>query len=490
MGFSTINNNELRFGGTRMKQDLWIGGEYRSASSYMKLINPFNLEVLADIGIANQEDVLSAIKAAHQAKARMAELPAFERAEILEKVAGYLNADREECARIIAMEAAKPLKAARTEVDRTIMTYTFAAHEARRIHGETVPMDAAPGGQGRLAFTVREPLGVIAAITPFNFPMNLIAHKVGPAIAAGNCVVLKPASQTPLSAYKIGDYFHRAGLPAGALNVVTGSGSKIGDVLMKDDRIKMITFTGSPEVGRYIRENSGLKRVTLELGSNSALIVDDSVELEQVMPRIVTGAFSYQGQVCISIQRIFVHENIFEAFAEKFIIEAQKLKAGNPLEEDTDISAMITRGDVQRTQDWVDEAITNGAELKLGGSSEEGIFQPTVLVHVPLSEKISCEEVFAPVVHINSFREFDEAINLVNDSKYGLQAGIFTNDIHKALKAAKKLEVGGVMINEIPTFRVDQMPYGGVKMSGMGREGIKYAVEEMTELKLISFKTE
>ncbi|MEH7176539.1 aldehyde dehydrogenase family protein [Neobacillus vireti] len=473
-----------------MKKDLWIGGEYRSAASYNELKNPYNLELLAKIGSASQEDVRLAISAAHQAKTMMAEMPAFERAEILEKVARFLRDDLDECARLIAMEAAKPLKAARAEVNRTIMTYTFAAHEARRIHGETVPMDAAPGGQGSLAFTVREPLGVIAAITPFNFPMNLVAHKVGPAIAAGNSVVLKPASQTPLSAYRIAEYFHTAGLPAGALNIVTGSGSKIGEVLMKDDRIKMITFTGSPEVGRYIREHSGLKRVTLELGSNSAVVVDEGVQLNKVIPRIVNGAFAYQGQVCISIQRIFVHESIIDEFTEQFVSETRKLKAGNPLEEDTDISAMITRGDVERTKQWVDEAINNGADLRLGGNAEEGIFQPTVLVNVPLKEKVSCEEVFAPVVHINSFRDFSEAIDLVNDSKYGLQAGIFTNDIHKALQAAKKLEVGGVMINEIPTFRVDQMPYGGVKMSGMGREGIKYAVEEMTELKLISFKTE
>jgi acyl-CoA reductase-like NAD-dependent aldehyde dehydrogenase len=473
-----------------MKKDLWIDGEFKNASSYMELKNPYNLELLAHIGSASQEDVLSAVNAAYQVKNKMAEMPAYERAEILEKVAHLLKAEREECAELIALEAAKPLKAARAEVDRTIMTYTFAAHEARRIHGETVPMDAAPGGQGRLAFTIREPLGVIAAITPFNFPMNLVAHKVGPAIAAGNSVVLKPASQTPLSAFQIAEYFHRAGLPAGALNVITGSGSKIGDVLMKDDRIKMITFTGSPEVGSYIREHSGLKRVTLELGSNSALIVDDGVVLDSVIPRIVNGAFAYQGQVCISIQRIYVHDNIFEGFVEKFVSETKKLKAGNPLGEDTDISAMISRGDVQRTKEWVGEALNNGAQLKVGGRAEGGIFQPTVLVNVPSSEKVSCEEVFAPVVSINRFTEMDEAINLVNDSKYGLQAGIFTNDIHKALKAAKKLEVGGVMINEIPTFRVDQMPYGGVKMSGMGREGIKYAVEEMTELKLISFKTE
>jgi acyl-CoA reductase-like NAD-dependent aldehyde dehydrogenase len=473
-----------------LKQSLWIGGEYRPTPSYNKLKNPYNLEHIADIAVAEQEDVKAAITAAQSATVEMREMPAYKRAEILEKVAGYLKNEREECAKLISQEAAKPLKAARAEVDRTIMTYTFASHEARRIHGETVPMDAAPGGEGRLAFTIREPLGVIAAITPFNFPMNLVAHKVGPAIATGNTVILKPATQTPLSAYKIAEYFHLAGLPSGALNVVTGSGQMVGDLLMKDDRIKMITFTGSPEVGKYIRENSGLKRVTLELGSNSAVIVDDGVNLENLIPRIVTGAFSYQGQVCISIQRIFVHERIKEQFVEQFIKETKKLKAGNPLVEDTDVSALISRADVRRTKEWVDEAITSGANLKTGGSYIDGIFQPTVLVDVPVGEKVSCEEIFAPVVHINGFESMEDAINLVNESKYGLQAGIFTRDIHHGLNAAKKLEVGGVMINEIPTFRVDQMPYGGVKLSGMGREGIKYAVEEMTEIKLISFKME
>lgn len=473
-----------------MKQSLWIGGKFRSTPTYMELQNPYDLEPIAQIAVAERDDVYAAIAAAQEAKDLMAEMPAHQRAVILEKVAGFLKEEREACARLISQEAAKPLKAARAEVERTILTYTFAAHEARRIHGETVPMDAAPGGEGRLAFTIREPLGVIAAITPFNFPMNLVAHKVGPAIAAGNTVILKPASQTPLSAYKMAEFFHKAGLPAGALNVVTGSGRMIGDILMKDEQIKMITFTGSPEVGQYIREQSGLKRVTLELGSNSAVIVDEGVNLEKVIPRIVNGAFAYQGQVCISVQRVFVHEKILARFVEQFVVEAKKLKSGNPLDESTDISALITRQDVERTKTWVEEAVAAGAALSLGGDFSEGIFQPTVLVDVPTTAKVSCEEIFAPVVHINCFKTFEEAIQLVNQSKYGLQAGIFTNDIHRGLQAAKKLEVGGVMINEIPTFRVDQMPYGGVKLSGMGREGIKYAVEEMTELKLISFKME
>jgi acyl-CoA reductase-like NAD-dependent aldehyde dehydrogenase len=399
-----------------------------------------------------------------------------------------MKENREECARIIAMEAAKPLKAARGEVDRTIMTYTFAAQEARRLYGETVPMDAAPGGEGRIAYTVKEPLGVIAAITPFNFPMNLVAHKVGPAIAAGNSVVLKPASQTPLSAYKVAEFFHKAGLPNGALNVITGRGKAIGDGLLEDERVKMITFTGSPEVGKYIREKAGLKRVTLELGSNSAVIIDKNTKIEKYISRIVSGAFAFQGQVCISVQRIYVHEARFEEFVSQFISEAKKLIIGDPLHENTDLSAMISKNDVERIKGWIDSAVNNGAEVVLGGIEEGFILHPTVLLNVPPEEKISCEEAFAPVVHINRVKDIHEAIELVNASKYGLQAGIFTNDVQTAFMATRQLHVGGVMVNDFPTFRVDHMPYGGVKLSGMGREGIKYAVEEMTELKLVSFK--
>jgi acyl-CoA reductase-like NAD-dependent aldehyde dehydrogenase len=365
------------------------------------------------------------------------------------------------------------------------MTYKFAAQEARSIHGETIPLDAAPGGEGKLAYTVREPLGVIGAITPFNFPMNLVAHKLGPAIAAGNTVVLKPASQTPLSSFKIASLFEKAGLPQGVLNVVTGRGKLIGDIFTKDDRIKMITFTGSPKVGITIHENAGLKRTTLELGSNSAVIVDENVEIDKITSRIVFGSFSSQGQVCISVQRIFVHERIFDEFVESFVKETKALIIGDPMDKNTDVSAMITPEDVDRALKWVYEAVENGAELVCGGEVEGNILKPTVLLNVQLSDKVSSEEVFAPVVHINKVQSFENAIDQVNDSKYGLQAGVFTNDLNKAFLAAKKIHVGGVLINEIPTFRVDNMPYGGVKMSGMGREGIKFATEEMTELKLV-----
>ncbi|HYK73623.1 MAG TPA: aldehyde dehydrogenase family protein, partial [Pseudoneobacillus sp.] len=326
-----------------MKQHLWINGQSVESTNYYQLKNPYSEELLADIATATEENVKAAISAAEGAFLQWRETPAFRRADILENLVSLLKEEKEECARIIAQEAAKPLKTARAEVDRTIMTYLFAAQEARRIHGETIPLDAAPGGENRVTYTVREPIGVIAAITPFNFPMNLVAHKVGPALAAGNTVVLKPASQTPLSAYKIAELLHKAGLPDGVLNVVTGSGKMVGDVLMKDEKVKMITFTGSPEVGKYIRENAGLKRVTLELGSNSALIIDENTNIQSIISRVVTGAFSFQGQVCISIQRIYVHQSLFEEFVEAFTKETAKLQIGDPLDEDTDLSALISR---------------------------------------------------------------------------------------------------------------------------------------------------
>lgn len=478
----------MSMGDKSMKQSLWINGEVVETKEYSKLLSPFSQELIAEVSIAERSDIVKAIDAAENAATIMKDMPAHKRADILERVVELIKENKEECARIIAWEAAKPLKAAFTEVERTIMTYKFAANEARRLYGETIPMDAAPGGEGRLSYTVKEPLGVIAAITPFNFPMNLVAHKVGPAIAAGNTVVLKPATQTPLSSFKIAQFFHEAGLPKGALNVVTGSGRAVGDIILADDRVKMVTFTGSPEVGKSIREKAGLKRVTLELGSNSAVIVDENSNINEIVPRIVTGAFAFQGQVCISVQRIYVHHSIFESFVEQFVAEARKLKIGHPLEETTDISAMISTGDKERALQWIESAVQSGAELVLGGKEEDGVLLPTVLTNVAQDEKISCEEAFAPVVHINSVSTFEEGIEHVNKSKFGLQAGVFTNNVQRAFQAAKELHVGGVMINDFPTFRVDHMPYGGVKESGMGREGIKYAVEEMTELKLVSFK--
>jgi acyl-CoA reductase-like NAD-dependent aldehyde dehydrogenase len=475
-------------GGVLLKQHLWIDGNSIDTTTYYDLRNPYSSEKLAEVSTAESEQVEQAILAAESAFLLWKEIPAYQRADILEKVVSLLKEQKEHCARLIAQEAAKPIKTARAEVDRTILTYHFAAEEARRIHGETIPLDAAPGGENRVTYTVREPIGVIGAITPFNFPMNLVAHKVGPALAAGNTVVLKPASQTPLSAYKIAELFHEAGLPAGVLNVVTGNGKVVGDELMNNHRVKMITFTGSPTVGRYIKENAGLKRVTLELGSNSALIIDENTNIESIISRVVNGAFSFQGQVCISIQRIYVHQSLFNCFVESFVHETEKLKIGDPLDETTDLSALISKEDVKRAKTWIEEAVANGAKVAYGSQAGARMMKPTILLNVSSTDKISCQEAFAPVVTVNPFEHFTDAIDQVNDSDFGLQAGVYTSNLNHAFQAVKQLEVGGVIINDVPTFRVDHMPYGGVKMSGMGREGIKYAMEEMTELKLVSFK--
>lgn len=468
-----------------MQKKLFIHGEWIEGKEYSELRSPYTEEIIAEIPIATTEDVEQAIIAAEQAKNVMAKMPAFERANILEQLARKLEERGDEAAKIIALESAKPYTTAKAEVDRTVETYKFAAEEAKRIHGETIPLDAARGGVNRLGYTVREPIGIIGAITPFNFPMNLVAHKVGPAIAAGNTIVLKPASQTPLSAFFIAELLEEAGLPKGALNVVTGAGRVVGDKLVTDPRVSMITFTGSPSVGIGIRNKAGLKRVTLELGSNAAVIIDKKVDIDQIISRCVTGAFSNQGQVCISLQRIYVHEDIYDSFVQSFIEVTKQLILGDPLHPETDVSALISPHDVKRTLLWINEAKQSGATIATGGKAEGNIVYPTVILNPDPQLKVSCQEVFAPIVVINKVKSVDEAIALVNDSNYGLQAGIYTNDVHTALDAAEKLHVGGVLINDIPTFRVDHMPYGGVKESGTGREGLKYAVEEMTEMKLV-----
>jgi len=471
-----------------MRKACYIGGAWVETVKYAPLYAPYSGELLAEIPVADAETVEKAIAAAEEAASVMWRMPAYQRAAILENIASRLNDRLEEAARIIALEAGKPIKTARGEVIRTIQTYKFAAEEAKRIHGETLPLDAAIGGEGRLAYTVREPLGVIGAITPFNFPLNLVAHKVGPALAAGNTVVLKPASQTPLSAFFLAEIAEQAGLPAGALNVITGSGGTVGDLLVTDSRIKAVTFTGSPAVGLDIRNRAGLKRVTLELGSNSAVIVDRDAHLDEVIPRCIFGAFAYSGQVCISVQRIYVVRELYDAFVQQFVAETRKLKGGDPLSEDTDYSAMIHPKETERALAWIEEAKQLGARVECGGEAEGRVLQPTVLTGVPADAKVSCQEVFGPVVLINPVESVAEAIALVNDSRFGLQAGVYTRDLSLALQAAEELHVGGVLINDIPTFRVDHMPYGGVKESGMGREGVKYAVEELTELKLVIIK--
>ncbi|AOH53533.1 aldehyde dehydrogenase [Peribacillus muralis] len=464
---------------------LLINGKWVKAKEHRPLRSPYSGEVIAEIPMATDEETGLAIEAAQKATKVMAKMPAHRRAKILETLARLIEERADEAAQIISKESSKPITSAKGEVARTIETYKFAAEEAKRIHGETLSLDAAQGGENRLGYTVREPIGVVGAITPFNFPMNLVAHKVGPAIAAGNTIVLKPASQTPLSSLFLAELLLEAGLPEGALNVVTGGGRVVGDKLVTDSRVNMITFTGSPGVGIGIRNKAGLKRVTLELGSNAAVIIDRDVDIDKIISRCVTGAFSNQGQVCISLQRIYAHEEVYDCFVDKFIEATKQLILGDPLDPETDVSALISAHDVERTLNWIEEAKSCGAKIATGGIAEGNILHPTVILNADTHLKVSCQEVFAPIVLINKIASIDEAIDLVNDSNYGLQAGIYTDNVHTALDAAENLHVGGVLINDIPTFRVDNMPYGGVKESGTGREGLKYAVEEMTEMKLV-----
>lgn len=469
----------------KVKKHLFINGKEVETKEYAPLYSPYTREMIAEIAMADRDQTKQAVATAYEVQHVMANMPAFQRAEILENLVELLKEQLDQAAEIIAQEAAKPIVFAKGEVLRTIETYKFAAEEAKRIHGETIPFDAAAGGVGRIGYTVRKPIGVIGAITPFNFPMNLVAHKVGPAIAAGNTIVLKPASQTPLSALFIAELFQQAGLPDGVLNVVTGAGRTVGDAIVEDDRVSMVTFTGSPGVGIGIRNKAGLKRTTLELGSNAAVIIDRGVNIDKIIDRCIMGAFSNQGQVCISLQRAYVHEEVYEEFVTKFVEATKKLKLGDPLDPKTDISALISPEDADRSLSWIEEGKQGNAKVATGGNMQGTVLEPTVILDAAPELKVSCQEVFAPIVLVNKVASVEEAISYVNDSRYGLQAGIYTENITNALKAAEVLHVGAVIINDVPTFRVDHMPYGGVKESGTGREGIKYAVEEMTELKLI-----
>ncbi len=464
-----------------------IGGKWREGKNFLEVTNKYTHEVIGSVPLTDQETFEEAIRSAQEGFSSISNLPAYQRAKILEKTSEIIEQQKDEITRIIALEAGKAWKHARAEVERSVQTFKFAAEEAKSIHGETVPLDAAVGGEKRIGFYLRFPVGIIGAISPFNFPLNLVAHKVAPAIAAGCSVILKPASTTPLTSLKLGEIMMEAGLPDGALNIVIGSGGTVGNWLVTDPRISMITFTGSPPVGRDIKEKSGLKKVTLELGSNSACIVDESADLDLALPRCIMGSFAYAGQICISVQRIYIHQKILNEFTRRFIEAAEKLKLGNPLDPETDVGPMITEEDAKRTEEWVNEAILSGAKVLIGGKREGNLYHPTVLTNVKPEMKVMAQEIFAPVVCLVPFDNFSDAVRMADDSIYGLQAGVFTSDIEHAFQAVKGIRVGGVIINDVPTYRADQMPYGGVKESGIGREGLKFAIEEMTDIKMVVF---
>jgi acyl-CoA reductase-like NAD-dependent aldehyde dehydrogenase len=441
--------------------------------------SPYSGAVVGQAPKSGADDARRAIDAA--AKALESPLPAHKRAEILVKTAGLIGRRHEEVARTISEEAGKPIKTARVEASRAMSTYTFAAVEARKLVGEMIPMDAAQAGEGKLAFTLRRPIGVIGAISPFNFPCNLVAHKIAPALAAGCPVVLKPASATPLSALLLAELEHEAGLPEGWLTVLVGPAAEIGDVLVEDERVRMITFTGSSEVGWKLQERAPRKRVKLELGNSTPVIVAADADVGTAAAKLAANAFSFAGQSCISVQRIYVARPVYDAFLAGFVPKVEALNVGDPADDDTDVGPVIDADARERILEWIGEA--DGDVLT--GGEQDGLIKPTVIANVSDDAKVSCQEVFGPVVIVNPFDSVDEAIERANGTRYGLQAGIFTASIDIALKAAERLDFGGVTVNEAPTFRSDQMPYGGVKDSGNTREGPAYAVREMTEEHLV-----
>jgi acyl-CoA reductase-like NAD-dependent aldehyde dehydrogenase len=466
-----------------VEKRLLVGGEWIETGDWIDVRSPYSGDIVGRVAKAGADETRRAIDAAVAAMEEP--LPAHKRAEILVRVAGYLGKRHEEAARTISAEAGKPMKAARVEAARAMSTYTFAAVEARKLAGDMVPMDASQAGEGKLAFTLRRPIGVVGAIAPFNFPLNLVAHKIAPALAAGCAVVLKPASQTPLSALLLAELEQEAGLPAGWLNVVAGPAAEIGDILVEDERVKLLTFTGSSDVGWALRQRAPRKKVALELGNATPVIVEADADLGEAATKLAANAFAFAGQSCISVQRIYVQRGAYDAFLELFVPLVEALVAGDPGDDATDVGPVIDASAYDRILVWIDEARAMGARVLTGGEADGTVIGPTVIAEPPVDAKVSCEEVFGPVVTVTPYETFDEAIELANGTRFGLQAGIFTANVRRALDAAQRLEFGGVTVNEAPTFRADQMPYGGIKDSGTTREGPAYAVREMTEERVV-----
>ncbi|WP_235753916.1 aldehyde dehydrogenase family protein [Psychrobacillus sp. INOP01] len=463
-----------------------LNGEWCFSAETFDVQNKYNKNIIAKVSYADGKTIDDAITIAKETFEKET-LSIVQRYEILMRTAEVFARRKEEISLAIAQEVGKPIKEARQEVDRGIQTFIASAEEAKRIVGEGMPIEGQPGNEGKVSFSIRVPKGVVCAITPFNFPFNLTCHKIAPAIAAGNTIVLKPAQATPVSAAFIGEALLEAGLPAGFLNIVNGKGSVIGQQLVKDPRIDFYTFTGSPDVGQFLKNNSGIRHVVLELGSNSPNIIHHDVkDFNYAMDACIRRGFSNAGQACISVQRLYVHEDLYEKSLELAKKIVNTIKVGDPLEEDTDIGPMINEDEAIRTEQWIEAAVKEGATIVTGDKRIGALFAPTVLTNVNHMMKIVCEEVFAPVITIIPYKTIDEAIKNANNSRFGLQAGIFTENLSVAMEAVKKLQVGGVNINETSTYRVDILPYGGVKDSGIGKEGPKYVIEEMTDLKLIN----
>jgi len=464
---------------------IYLAGRWVESDDQLLVTNPADPANPAGSTFnATPEQYEEAVAAAVRAFEVTRTLPAYERGRILRDISAGIKARREELGRLIMLEAGKPIRDALVEVDRAVLTFRLGAEEAERMVGEVIPLDLMASSKGRVGITRRFPAGPVAAISPFNFPLNLAAHKVAPAIAAGCSVVLKPPSRDPLTMLTVGEIIHAAGVPEGAVSILPMT-RELGDRMVADDRFKVLSFTGSPSVGWRMKERAGKKKVVLELGGNAGVIVDRTADLDWAVKRILIGAFTYAGQVCISVQRMYIHEVVREAFMSKFLVGVAGLKLGDPADPTTDLGPMVDGAAAARTQRWVDEAVQLGARVLAGGRADGTFFPPTVLENVPLSAQVCSNEAFAPVAVVFGFTDFDDAIRQVNNSFFGLQTGVFTNDLANAWRAFGELEVGGVIVNDIPTYRIDHMPYGGVKDSGLGREGLRWAIEDMTEIRIM-----
>ncbi len=464
---------------------IFLAGRWVESPDRLDIANPADPAMLAGATFnATPEQYNEAVEAAVAAFEVTRTLPAYERGAILRNISAGIKARREELGRLIALEAGKPIRDALVEVDRAVLTFRLGAEEAERMFGEVIPLDLMPASKGRVGITRRFPIGPIAAISPFNFPLNLAAHKLAPAIASGNSIVLKPPSKDPLTMLTVAEIVEEAGAPAGSVSILPMT-RELGDRMVADDRFKLLTFTGSPSVGWRMKERAGKKKVVLELGGNAGVIIDKTADLDWAVRRNLVGAFAYAGQVCISVQRMFIHEDVWDEFMRRFVEGTKGLKVGDPLDPQTDVGPMVDENAAGRTQSWVDEAIALGGKVLVGGNAKGNFFAPTILTDVPPTAQVCSNEAFAPLVVAFPFRDFGDAVRQVNDSSFGLQTGVFTNDLAHAWQGFHELEVGGVIVNDIPTYRIDHMPYGGVKDSGQGREGLRWAIEDMTEIRIM-----
>lgn len=463
----------------------WVGGKWKGSAQKHLVVNPYNNQPVGETYWGSAEHVEEALSAAARAFQEMKRLPAFRRGDMLQTISEGLKRRLEEVARMISLESGKPIVDSRVEVRRAANTFQIAAEEAKRIGGELIPLDLMPGSEGRMGITRRLPIGPILGISPFNFPLNLVAHKIAPALASGNTIILKPAPKTPLTALLLGEIIAAAGVPDGAVNILLCS-NELAEQMILDPRIKMLSFTGSAPVGWHLKELANKKRVVLELGGNAGVIIHADADLDFAAKRCAIGGFSYAGQVCISVQRIFVQEKIYQKFVDRFLPEARSLRLGDPLDEKTGMGSMIDLKAAERAEGWIRAAVSRGAKILAGGQRSGTLLEPTVLAETTPEMEVNTQEVFAPIVTVAPYGDLKEAIAQLNHSTYGLQAGLFARDVKEIFTAFEEIEVGGLIVNDVPIYRIDHMPYGGLKESGVGREGVRYAIEEMTDLKFMA----